>query len=170
LLLCLQATKDPSVDGHELWVRTPAERKTLNLTKRFSMHHAKSLSTIRFVPAFAAVLLLVLSSASHIHLRYCLDGDEAPVSVHFESKETHSDDTGETGHDSNKADIETELSLEIVLAKLAKHTADSTAILPAEFSLTATSYSPAKVPPEQVVPPQQSSRSLPPSRAPPELV
>ena len=49
----------------------------------------RRLNTTQCLPAFLAVLLLVLVSSSHIHLRYCLDGAEAPISIHFESEETH---------------------------------------------------------------------------------
>lgn len=125
---------------------------------------------MRYIPAFAAVILLVFSSASHIHLRYCLDGDEAPVSVHFESEETHSNDEEAGGLETDKADIETELTLDALLAKVAKLATDSAAILPVEFTFPATNYTHAQVPAKQDLAPRHSARSLPPSRAPPELI
>ncbi len=125
---------------------------------------------MRYIPAFAAVILLVFSSASHIHLRYCLDGGEAPVSVHFESKEAHSSAADAGGHNTEKADIEAELTLEALLAKVAKLATDSIAVLPVEFTFTATDYAHAQVPAEQVLAPRHPARSLPPSRAPPEVV
>jgi len=52
----------------------------------------KPFSTAQSIPAFLAVLLLLFASSSHIHLRYCLDGDEAPVSIHFETADSHPSD------------------------------------------------------------------------------
>jgi len=134
------------------------------------MSSTNRFSVTRCIPAFVAALLLVYSSASHIHLRYCLDGDEAPISVHFESKESHSSDQITEGHGSDKADIEAELSLDFLLAKLAKHTADSSAVLSDDYSFSLTKYSHPTVPSEQVMPPRHPESLLPPSRAPPRKV
>jgi hypothetical protein len=120
--------------------------------------------------AFTAALLLVLSSSSHIHLKYCLDGDEAAVTVHFESKDSHSFDEIGDGHNVDETDIEAELSLDTVLAKLAKLSADSMAMLPAEFSAPAASSTQAIIHSELSQIPLQPYPFLPPSRAPPELI
>ncbi len=115
-------------------------------------------------------MLLVFSSASHLQFHYCLDGSEAPVSVHFKSKDAHSSGGEADGHNTDKADIEAELTLDALLAKVAKLATNSTAILPVEFTFPATNYTHAQVPAEQDLAPRHSARSLPPSRAPPELI
>jgi len=134
------------------------------------MSRNKNLSIAKCLPAFAAALLLVLSSASHIHLKYCLDGAEAPVTVHFESKDSHSFYENDDGQIAGKTDIESELSLDTVLAKLAKLSADSMAILPIEFSALAANTTQTIIQSELSLKPLQPHNFLPPSRAPPELI
>ena len=36
-----------------------------------------------------AVVLLIVTNFSHIHVRYCLDGEEAAVSIHLETENSH---------------------------------------------------------------------------------
>lgn len=125
----------------------------------------------RSLPAFIAVCLLVLSSASHIHLRYCLDGDETPVSVHFESKDIHVQviDGAEIAHPSDAADVESELSLDTLLAKLFKNGPDSTVSGNlTDFALVACSLQVITPVRHESLPNAPGSLS-PPSRAPPTI-
>lgn len=87
-------------------------------------------NTAQAIPAFLAVLLLLLANTSHIHLRYCLDGDEAPVSIHFETDDLHPESLllANSPDESNLADVESELSLDTLLAKIFKASAESVAI------------------------------------------
>ncbi|MDP4744690.1 MAG: hypothetical protein NWS22_07635 [Porticoccaceae bacterium] len=131
----------------------------------------RRLNTTQCLPAFLAVLLLVLVSSSHIHLRYCLDGAEAPISIHFESEETHAfeiatiDNLGEE----DLVDIESELSLDSLLAKFSKTPTDSLAIfafdLPAISTESKTSFQLVR----RKILPDQPETLLPPTRAPPAI-
>lgn len=134
------------------------------------MNRSKTLTVSKYVLAFSAAFLLVFSSASHIHLRYCLDGDEPPVSVHFESKDSHTQIELAGEHSADKADFESELSLDTLLAKLSKLSADSVAILPTGFQPLTAIRTQALLHPEFVSIPRQPFNFLPPSRAPPELI
>jgi len=62
-----------------------------------------------------AVLLLIVTNVSHMHVRYCLDGQESAVSIHFETEHSHS---GEDLDEQETSDIESELSLETLLSKM----------------------------------------------------
>ena len=67
---------------------------------------------LRSVVAMLAVALLVVTNFTHIHVRYCMDGKEPPVSIHFETAELHA----EEHTDDN--DVENELSLDTLLSKV----------------------------------------------------
>lgn len=62
-----------------------------------------------------AVVLLIVTNFSHIHVRYCLDGEETAVSFHFETEDSHH---GEELDGQESADIESELSLDTLLSKM----------------------------------------------------
>jgi len=129
------------------------------------------LSTAQSLPAFLAVLLLVLANSSHIHLRYCLHGAEAPISIHFEGEETHVSDvaTIDSLGSEDLADVESELSLDSLLAKFSKTPTDSLAI----FSFNFPAISEAAKTPFQLIGreilPDKPDTLLPPSRAPPAI-
>lgn len=121
------------------------------------------------LPAFLAVFLLVFANASHIHLRYCLDGDEAPVSIHFETEDSHPSQVAASDNlaEEDWADIEKELSLDSLLAKISKVATDFVAI--SDFGIPAiaweTQFSTRLV--EREILPNSPEALLPPSRAPP---
>lgn len=120
----------------------------------------------RSLPAFLAVCLLVLSSSSHIHLRYCLDGNEAPVSVHFESTDNH---VQEIDSAEDTADVESELSFDTLLAKLFKNGLDSVVSSNlADFSLATHSVHAIAQPTQEILP-DAPGTLFPPSRAPPTI-
>ena len=75
----------------------------------------KQINTVQSMPAFLAVLLLLIASSSHIHLRYCLDGDEAPVSIHFETNDSHPSEIDLISGiaEADQSDIESELSVSL---------------------------------------------------------
>lgn len=123
------------------------------------------------LPAFLAVMLLMLANSSHMHLRFCLDGAEAPISIHFESEETHSSDLAGTDNSGEEdlADIESELSLDSLLAKFSKTPTDSLVIL--TFSLPTISEA-AKTSFQLIgreILPDKPETFLPPARAPPAI-
>ena len=125
----------------------------------------KRFSTAQSIPAFLAVLLLLFASSSHIHLRYCLAGDEAPVSSHFETADSHPSDHTEV----DRADIESELSLDILIDKSFKLSIDAIA-LPNTYSLATVAKSQTLFVPrirEDI--PDKPTTLLPPSRAPPAI-
>lgn len=97
---------------------------------RNSIHMIRRNNTAQAIPAFLAVLLLLLANTSHIHLRYCLDGDEAPVSIHFETDDSHPEGLllADNLDKSDLADVESELSLDTLLAKIFKASAESVAV------------------------------------------
>ena len=126
---------------------------------------------IQSLPAFLAAVLLVFASSSHIHYRYCLDGAETLVSIHFESEETHSSDLAGTDNSGEEdlADIESELSLDSLLAKFSKTPTDSLVIL--TFSLPTISEA-AKTSFQLIgreILPDKPETFLPPARAPPAI-
>lgn len=109
-----------------------------------------------------AVLLFVTTNFSHIHIRYCLDGEESPVTIHFESENTHPIDS--LGED-NVSDIENELYLKTLITKSFD---DSVLHNPIHQSLslirkTTQKYSHSH---ESIIPETPAS-FLPPQRAPP---
>lgn len=65
--------------------------------------------------AMFAVVLLLFANISHLHVRYCLDGDGPLVSIHTEAPSTHSD---HSEHGDDSSDVEEELSLDTVIAKV----------------------------------------------------
>ncbi|MEZ5516922.1 MAG: hypothetical protein R3F41_05575 [Gammaproteobacteria bacterium] len=126
---------------------------------------------VRSIPAFLAALLLIFASSSHIHQRFCLDGDEAPISIHFESEDSHSidlvtiDDLAEV----DQADVERELSFDTLLSKIFKTA--TVAIAVSTFHLpetTGNSKEPFTIIRSEFLPDGPESL-LPPSRAPPAL-
>lgn len=88
------------------------------------------LGIARNFPAILAVVMLLLANSSHIHLRYCLDGDEVPVSIHFESRDSHPSELAavDSLDELEQVDIESELSLDTLLGKFSETVADSVAI------------------------------------------
>ena len=128
-------------------------------------------STAQSIPAFLAVLLLVIANSSHIHLRYCFDGAEAPISILFGGEETHVSGVApaENFGTEDQADFESELSLESLLAKLSKTPTDSLAI----FAFNLPAISRASITLFQLIGyeilPDKLGTLLPPSRAPPTL-
>lgn len=130
----------------------------------------------RNFPAFLAVLMLLLANSSHIHLRYCLDGDEAPVSIHFETSESHPGAQPEgppseffaLSEISADSDVEKELSLDPLLAKLF-NAADSVALLFVFVLPLSRGAKSAYLPDGHDAYPQKPQTLLPPSRAPPEV-
>lgn len=71
--------------------------------------------------ALLAVSLLAVLNFAHIHVRFCMDGNEPSVSIHIENAEIHAE-----GHfeQSDNIDVETELSLDTLLSKLIDNLAD----------------------------------------------
>lgn len=128
-------------------------------------------NTAEAIPAFLAVLLLLLANTSHIHLRYCLDGDEAPVSIHFETNDSHPEDLllVDNLDESNLADVESELALDTLLAKIFKVSAESVAVpvyyLPSITSVSKRTY----VFFGHDFLPDKPETLLPPTRAPPAI-
>lgn len=128
-------------------------------------------NTAQTIPAFLAVFLLLLANTSHIHLRYCLDGGEAPVSIHFETEDSHpkslvlADELAE----SDQADVESELSLETLLAKIFKVSAGFVPVpvyyLPPIFGPSHKAFLPL----EHEALPDKPQTILPPNRAPPAI-
>jgi len=127
----------------------------------------RKFNTAQSIPAFLAVLLLLVASSSHIHLRYCLDGDEAPVSIHFESNDSHPSDVDIA--DSDQADIESELSLDILLEKSSKTSIDSVAFSNTYLSAVAAKPLTFFLPRANEALPSKPTTLLPPSRAPPVI-
>lgn len=129
-------------------------------------------STVQSIPAFLAVLLLLVASSSHIHLRYCLDGDEFPVSIHFETDDSHPSDVdiASGNAESDQADIESELSLDALLDKSSKTSVDAL-IFSSINSLTIKTESLATSLPRLIESlPDRPAALFPPARAPPEIV
>ncbi len=130
-------------------------------------------NTAQTIPAFLALLLLLLANTSHIHLRYCLDGDEAPLSIHFETDDSHPESLLLAGSpdELNLADVESELSLDTLLSKDFKASAESAAI-PVSYLPTFTGASQIAhgLPFEQDAQPDKPETFLPPSRAPPAFI
>ncbi|MDX1491644.1 MAG: hypothetical protein R3332_10175 [Pseudohongiellaceae bacterium] len=131
----------------------------------------KEINTVRSIPAFLAVLLLLLVSSSHIHFRYCLDGDEAPVSIHFEPYDLHSSEIDLVGGlaGADKSDIESELSLDAVRDKNATVSIEAIASF-TSYSALVVSWSPISYllyPPDTL--PNKPATLLSLTRAPPAL-
>jgi len=123
------------------------------------------------LPAFLAATLLVLASSSHIHLRYCLDGDEAPVSIHFESSDTHLYEIAKISDlaEEDQADVEGELSLDTLLTKILDTVTNAVAV--STFYLQeidgGSLNSPLLI--GQEILPDSPETLLPPPRAPPAI-
>ncbi len=129
-------------------------------------------NTVQSIPAYLALLLLLFASSSHIHLRYCLDGEEVPVSIHFESSDTHSRDS-DSAHEiagSDQADVENELSLDFVFGKVYKSSIEAIALSSINLLTLGTPSLAVPLPILVVNFPEQRTSLYPPSRAPPEIV
>ena len=131
------------------------------------------INTAQSLPAFLAVLLLVLANSSHIHLRYCLDGAEAPILIliHFAANESHVSDVSTVDGlgSEDLADVESELSLDSLLAKFSKTPMDSLAIFAFNFSaISAAAKTPVQLIGREILP-DKPDTLLPPSRAPPAI-
>lgn len=111
-----------------------------------------------------ALLMLVLSCAGHIHNHVCLDGQEAPVTVHFEYLGGHPEHDDEAAH----ADVENEMMPQVLLTKTLNQ--DSPLFLMA-VTLVVTDVRPLQRPlyvaTEERIVYHQPSDLLPPSQAPP---
>ena len=112
-----------------------------------------------------AVVLLIVTNFSHIHVRYCLDGEEAAVSIHLETENSHH---GESLDEQEFADIESELSLDTLLSKMFD---GSVLYVASNFYQT---FSPTRthtvvLPQSDSVPSESPSFYLPPPRAPPAV-
>lgn len=131
----------------------------------------RRLSTAQSIPAFLAVLLLLVANSSHIHLRYCLDGDEAPVSIHFETDDSHpsDEDFASSIAESDQADFESELSLDTRFEKSSNTSIDTVAISnvysPAATAKSLTLF----IPQASESLPNKPATLLPPSRASPVI-
>lgn len=131
----------------------------------------RRLSTAQSLPAFLAVLLLLVASSSHIHLRYCLDGDEVPVSIHFETDDSHPGDVeiASGNAESDQADIESELSLDTLLDKSSKTSIDAVAISNFYSHAAAVKSQTFFLSLASETLPNKPTTLLPPSRAPPVI-
>ena len=131
----------------------------------------RRLKTLQSLPAFLAVLLLVLANSSHIHLRYCLDGAEAPISIHFESGETHASEVATIDNlgEEDLADVESELSLDSLLAKFSKTPTDSLAISAFSYPLISDEPKISYQLVRREILPDKPESLLPPTRAPPAI-
>lgn len=125
----------------------------------------------RNFPAIFAAFMLLLANSSHIHLRYCLDGDEAPisVSVHFETHDSHPSDsvTVENLVEVDQVDIESELSLDTLLGKMSKTLADSVAVSTFDIPSISEGFQSPYVPISHEILPDRPTSLFPPPRAPP---
>lgn len=133
----------------------------------------KRYSTAQTIPAFLAVLLLLFTSSSHIHIRYCLDGEEAPVSIHFETDDSHPSDIDFVDGiaESDQADVESELSLDTLRDKSSKVSIDIDVVtLSSIYPLAAVTKSlNFFLFRESETLPSNPATLLPPSRAPPAI-
>lgn len=113
--------------------------------------------------------MLLLANSSHIHLSYCLDGDEAPVSVHFETRDSHPGDlaTVENLVEVDQVDIESELSLDTLLGKLSKTLADSVAVSTFHIPSISEDFPSPYVPIGREILPDRPTALFPPPRTPP---
>lgn len=112
-----------------------------------------------------AVVLLIVTNFSHIHVRYCLDGEEAAVSIHLETENSHH---GESLDEQEFADTESELSLDTLLSKIF----DGSVLYVA--SNVYQTFSPTRrysveLPESDSVPSESPPFYLPPLRAPPAV-
>lgn len=116
--------------------------------------------------ALLAVSLLAVSNFAHIHVRYCMDGNEPSVSIHIETAEIHAE---EHSAQPGNVDVETELSLDTLLSKLIDSFEDQVPAnlyslhIPSGIQLEAIPHSSAD-------PLITETFFLPPLRAPPALV
>ncbi len=123
---------------------------------------------LRSAVSFVAVAFLLFSSIAHIHVRYCLDGNEPVVSIHFENENTHV----ENAHlEQESSDVENEFSLDTVLSKLELNSI-SFAILNSFYYLSIPSDT-GKLAKPELSPTFHTgipATLLPPSQAPPVIV
>ena len=146
-------------------------RLQLTVYVAFLIEMRKQYSIAKTLPAFLAAILLVFASSSHIHLRFCLDGDEPPVSIHFESEDLHSNEvaTIDDGAGEDQADVEHELSLDTLLTKIFESAVDAVAV--STFYITDNTSKPQDsflLIGREILPDRPESL-LPPPRAPPAL-
>lgn len=111
-----------------------------------------------------ALLMLVLSCAGHIHDHVCLDGQEAPATLHFEYLGGHP----EHADDGTHADVENDLMPQLMLTKTLQQGSPVflipvALVMMEERPLQRPHYSPTD---ERVVY-HHPSDLLPPSQAPP---
>lgn len=129
-----------------------------NTIKRQNSHIQSALGIL-------AVLLLLISNVSHMHVRYCLDGQEATVSIHFENESSHADEI----HDETETlDVETELKLDTLLSKVF----DGTSVAVVNSFTTHFFTNPKQPRPLSAGPifvPTNPAFLLPPLRAPPAI-
>jgi hypothetical protein len=113
----------------------------------------------------AALFMVVLSCAGHIHNHVCLDGQEVAATVHFENLGGHPDDHQD---DATHEDVETELTPTVLLTKTLDQ---DTPLFLTAVALLVTEVRPLQRPlyvatDERIVY-HQPSDLLPPSQAPP---
>jgi len=132
------------------------------------MHKFRITSTSRLgsVIGIAAMVLLLVANISHIHVKYCLDGQEPSISLHFETSDAH-ELALEDGESSN--DIESELSIDALQAKFSDNSADL--FINTFFYLLSTpqNYHQVVTLPIDSFLPQEPASFLPPPRAPPAI-
>lgn len=120
-------------------------------------------SQIQNAVGILAVLLLLIGNVSHMHVRYCLDGQDAAVSIHFENGSSHAD---EISDETESLDVETELKLDTLLAKVF----DGTSVAIANSFTThlfTNPKQPIPLPAGPILVPKNPASLLPPLRAPP---
>jgi len=112
------------------------------------------------------MVLLLVANISHIHVKYCLDGQEPSISLRFETSDAH-ELALEDGESSN--DIESELSIDAPQAKFFDSSADL--FINTFFYLLSIpqSYHQVVALPTDSFIPQEPASFLPPPRAPPAI-
>jgi len=120
-------------------------------------------SQIQSAVGILAVLLLLIGNISHMHVRYCFDGQEAAVSIHFENGSSHADDIRD---ETETLDVETELKLDTLLSKLFD---GGNVAVAGSFSsrFSAITKQQGSLPAGPVFVPKNPASLLPPLRAPP---
>lgn len=120
-------------------------------------------SQIQSAIGILAVLLLLIGNISHMHVRYCMDGQEAAVSIHFENGSSHAD---EIHDETDTFDVETELTLDTLLSKLFDNV--NVAIAGSlSFRFSTITNKQRSLPAGLVLVPPNPAFLLPPLRAPP---
>lgn len=136
------------------------------MPEQMSLNLERSRSIYGTALALLAVSLLAVSNFAHLHVRYCMDGNEPSVSIHIETAEIHA---GEHSEQPDNVDVETELSLDTLLSKLIDSFGDQAPAnlyslnIPSGIQLEA-------IPQASSDPPITETFFLPPLRAPPARV